>query len=61
MQKGENALRYRVVLVDDEPWALKDFELSFPWAKSIFAITSAACCALMILSIRRRIPIGASA
>lgn len=37
-KRGKSALRYRVVLVDDEPWALKDFELSFPWAKYGFRI-----------------------
>ena len=29
---------YRVILIDDEPWALKDFEMTFPWAKYGFHI-----------------------
>lgn len=29
---------YRVLLVDDEPWALKDMELSFPWEKYGFHV-----------------------
>ena len=29
---------YRVILVDDEPWALQDMEISFPWRKYDFRV-----------------------
>lgn len=32
-------LAYRVILVDDEPWALKDLEITFPWAKYDFTVS----------------------
>lgn len=31
-------MAYRVLLVDDEPWALKDMEMSFPWEKYGFEV-----------------------
>lgn len=33
-------MAYRVLLVDDEPWALWDMEMSFPWGKYGFSIAS---------------------
>lgn len=32
---------YRVLLIDDEPWALKDMEMSFPWEKYGFRVAGA--------------------
>lgn len=36
--KEDAAVPYRVLLVDDEPWALQDLEVSFPWEKYGFRV-----------------------
>ncbi|MDD6884618.1 MAG: helix-turn-helix domain-containing protein [Eubacteriales bacterium] len=33
-------MAYRVLLVDDEPWALRDMEMTFPWGKYGFSVAS---------------------